>query len=262
MRTRSAGFSLVELAVVMAIVALILGGAMFTLTAQVETRNFNETQQRLEQAKELVLAFAAVNKRLPCPAAAPPAPPFNNATGTGSESPAGGACTDFYTGFLPGRTIGFYPVDTLGYALDAWGNRIRYAVTSSTNGGVRVTDAHNPATAPWTIGWKPGDLIICASAVGGSTADCTPNSKVTDAGVVAAVIWSQGKNFSPEAVGGASGTDEAWNNKHRLPAVYSNHAAFVFHPPSSATGNEFDDQMVWIPMGLVYSRMIAAGVLP
>ena len=32
--------------------------------------------------------------------------------------------------------------------------------------------------------------------------------------------------------------------------------------PPSAAGGEFDDQMVWIPVGLLYGRMVAAGVLP
>jgi hypothetical protein len=39
---------------------------------------------------------------------------------------------------------------------------------------------------------------------------------------------------------------------------------FVSHPPApaSAAGGEFDDSMVWIPVGLLYSRLISAGLLP
>ena len=63
---RSQGFSLVELAVVMTIVAFLLGGLLYTLSAQTEQRNFEETRRRLDQARELILAFAIVNGRLPC----------------------------------------------------------------------------------------------------------------------------------------------------------------------------------------------------
>src|SRR5262245_33027123 len=105
------GFTLTELAVVMAIVAFLLGGLMYTLAAQTEQRNFEETRRRLDLARELLLGFAIVNGRLPCPA---------TSTSNGIEAPAGGgACTGYLpdapeptgtTGFLPAVTIGFNPV--------------------------------------------------------------------------------------------------------------------------------------------------------
>ena len=62
------GFSLIELAVVMAIVALLLGTMMVTLSAQTEQRNAEDTRRRLDQARELLLTYALVKGRLPCPA--------------------------------------------------------------------------------------------------------------------------------------------------------------------------------------------------
>ena len=82
----SRGFSLVELAVVMAIVAFLLGSLMYTVSAQVEQRNFEDTRRRLDQARELLLGFAVVNGRLPCPA---------TASSSGDESPAGGGTCNF-----------------------------------------------------------------------------------------------------------------------------------------------------------------------
>ena len=32
--------------------------------------------------------------------------------------------------------------------------------------------------------------------------------------------------------------------------------------PPGAPGGEYDDLLVWIPVGLLYGRMVAAGVLP
>jgi len=65
---RARGFTLVELAVAFAIISLLLATGMYTLSAQTEQRNFEETRRRLEAARELLLAFAIVNGRLPCPA--------------------------------------------------------------------------------------------------------------------------------------------------------------------------------------------------
>jgi len=253
--------------VVFTIVAFLLASLLYTLSAQTEQRSRETTLQRLEDAKLLLLAFAVANQRLPCPAAAPPQAPYSNAAGTGIESGGGAvACTDSYTGFLPGKTIGFTPVDSAGYALDAWNNPIRYAVSSANWSGTgRFTNGHN--STAWSLTQAPNDLVIC-SAWGGSTTTCGTASTVTNQNLVVAVIWSQGKNFAPNARGGVanggSGNDETANNKHRLPSAQNNHAVFVWHPPapSGATGGEYDDLMTWIPVNLLYARMVSAGVLP
>src|SRR3954470_6730173 len=67
-RRSTAGFTLTELAIVTMIVSLLLASLMYTLAAQTEQRNMDDTRRRLEQARDLVLAFALVNGRLPCPA--------------------------------------------------------------------------------------------------------------------------------------------------------------------------------------------------
>lgn len=250
--SRQAGFTLTELAVVMLIVSLLLSGVMFTLSAQTEERGRNQTLQRLEEAKELLLAFSLVNGRFPCPA---------SNTSNGVESPSGGgACTDYYTGYLPGKAIAFQPTDSSGYALDAWGNRIRYAVSS-----VGPSNHFTTATSLKTNGitTAPNDLVVCAAATGINTSppSCGTATPVGNQNLVAAVVWSQGKNY---AVVGASGADETANNKHRLPSVLNNHAVFVWHEPrpAGASGGEYDDLVVWIPVGAFYGRLIAAGVLP
>jgi hypothetical protein len=83
--------------------------------------------------------------------------------------------------------------------------------------------------------------------------------------MVVAVIWSQGKNYSTASFGGASGqagADEAFNNKVKTPAN-SVHGVFIHHPARAfSEANEFDDQLVWIPVSFLYSRMVAAGQLP
>lgn len=247
MRGREPGFSLAELAVVMAIVGLLLVSTMFTLSAQTEQRNRDETDRRLEQARELLLGFAIVNGRLPCPAGA----------AAGDEAGGGAAvCTSTYDGFLPARTIGFQPTDAAGFALDGWNQRIRYAVSQTTWGtGARFTKRHvaNDATAAWSLAQTPADLVVCSQSPAAVAATvCDAGTSVTNQNTVVAIILSTGKNTST----GGTGTNEARN--------LDNNRLFVFRPPdpAGAGGGEFDDQMVWIPVGLLYGRLISAAVLP
>lgn len=256
-RSRAArGFSLTELAVVLAIVGLLLAGLLLPLGTQVEQRQIADTTRRLEDAREALIGFAVINGRLPCPA---------SLDSLGIESPAGGTCTDWYTGFLPAVTLGFSPVDGNGYAIDAWGNRIRYAVSQTTAPvGTPPHFTDSIKLKANGIGTKPDDIVICAGW-GGSTSNCGTAAQITNMSptnrVVAAVIWSQGKNFASV---GAGGVDESANNKTRLPAVANNHPIFVSHEPrpAGAPGGEFDDILIWLPVGALYGRLISAGVLP
>jgi prepilin-type N-terminal cleavage/methylation domain-containing protein len=240
---KARGFSLIEAAVVLAIVGLLLSSTLFTLAAQVEGRSRSDTQRRLEDARELLLSFALVNGRLPCPGL------------TSGEEAGGGAapCASGYGGFLPARTIGFQPTDAEGFALDAWGNRIRYAVSSTQWGPApaRFTRQHASA-APWSMGQKPADLVVCSASPAVATAlGCDPNTSMTNQNTVVAIVFSTGRNGGPPR-----GANEARN----LDA----NALFVSRPPDppGAPGGEFDDLLVWIPVGLLYGRMVAAGVLP
>ena len=61
------GFTLIELAVVIAIVALLLGALLVPLATQVQGRNIKETQRSLKEIKEALLGYAVTQGRLPCP---------------------------------------------------------------------------------------------------------------------------------------------------------------------------------------------------
>jgi prepilin-type N-terminal cleavage/methylation domain-containing protein len=246
------GFSLVELAMVLLIVGLLLISLMYTLSAASEQRARDETNRRLEQGRELLLSFAQARGRLPCPA---------SLASAGDESPAGGGvCTNFYSGYLPGKALGMQNLDDSGYALDAWNNRIRYAVSNSPAGN--FTTAATLKTNG--IGTLPGDLVVCGSSAGTTPpSSCGGAASVTNQNVIVAVLWSHGKNWNASSY---SGNDEAANNKANpaSPPTTNNNGIFVTHDvrPAGGSGGEFDDMMLWIPVGQLYGRMIAAGVLP
>jgi prepilin-type N-terminal cleavage/methylation domain-containing protein len=237
------GFTLTELAVVLAIIGLLLSSTLFTLSAQVESRYRSDTQRRLEDARELLLSFALVNGRLPCPA-----------TATGEEAGGGlGACAASYAGYLPARTLGFQPTDSAGFGVDAWGNRIRYAVSATEWGAAPARFTRQHATgAAWSMAQKPDDLVVCSAAPAAASATgCDPNTSATNQNTVVAVVFSTGKN------GPAAGGKNEARNLDAGPMFVSRTP-----DPPGAPGGEFDDLVVWIPVGLLYGRMVAAGVLP
>lgn len=273
------GFTLVELAVVMAIIGLVLGSLMYTLSAQTDQRNFEDTRRRLEQARELVLTNAIVKGRLPCPARFTSAASHSSgmesfctaaatsaaSTCAGSETTteqAHGTCSNHFDGFLPAASIGYQQTDADGFAVDAWGNRIRYMVTRTN---VNCSGSTLPP-ASWTtmftsrtllrsygISCQPDDLLVCKSATGITATACGgTGNQIMSQSLVVAVVFSTGKNGAT----GGTGLDEAANlNGDRV---------LVWHTPtpSTAANGEFDDQMTWITVGELYGRLVSAGVLP
>jgi prepilin-type N-terminal cleavage/methylation domain-containing protein len=267
LRRAARGFTLVEVAVVLAIVGLLLGSLMYTLSAQSDQRARDQTQRALEAARDALLGFAIANGRLPCPA---------SASSAGVESPAGGGdCTNYYDGFLPAVTLGFQPVDAQGFAVDAWSNRIRYAVARNLNtASCAGTSAVPHFTVKATLKQNgmsclpnSNELLICKSSVSSPApvaGNCGPAANtVTNAnpsGTVVAVVFSTGKNFayapSAAAASAAGNFDEAAN--------LDGNTVFISHTPapSGATGGEYDDMVLWIPVGVLYGRLASAGVLP
>lgn len=257
------GFTLTEMAIVFAILALLIGGAIMTLSARIEERNHSETLRRLEIASEAVIAFAIVNKRLPCPAYYTSAAVNSQgresfcaaATGTcaGSETltvQAHGNCSNFYNGVLPAATLGIAPVDDTGFAVDTWSNRLRYAVaqnntacptTPPANTRVFTSQANLKA---FGVGCRPNDLDVCTRAA------CSARVVSTQTAVF--IVYSTGKNGAT----GPFGTDETENT--------DGDATFVSRSPSGLDSSmgSFDDLVAWAPVGVVYSKLIAAGVLP
>ncbi|MCK6407307.1 MAG: type II secretion system GspH family protein [Rhodocyclaceae bacterium] len=237
----SRGFTLVELTIVLVIVGLLVGGMTVLLSAAQDTANIKETQRRLNQAQEALLGFAAGSGRLPCPAAAP------IAGGVEAPSNGTGACTAALDGFLPGTTLGLSPTDEQGYFVDAWGNRIRYAVYNTTIAA--ETDPFTTAGKMKSIGIEtlstnpsptPRKLLyVCDSATGITGTTCGTARTLTDTAV--AVVFSMGKNGGVAAAG-----DEAANTDGDV----------VFVSMTAAT---FDDLVTWLSPNILYNRMIAAG---
>jgi len=258
-------FTLTEMAIVLLIVGLLTIGAMATVSSLMDQRTHEATVRSLNAAAEAVIAFAIVNKRLPCPARYTVGVPDTHSSGlesfcTAATGTCGGAettatqvhgnCSNFYNGYVPAVSIGTAPRDDLGFAVDAWNNRIRYAVARDKMGCTVAPGANHVFTAQdnmrvYGVGCRPNDLDVC------TTAACAARAVSQRTAVF--VVFSTGKNGANAA---AYGADETANT--------NNDAAFVTRTPSgsdSALGT-FDDLMVVVPIGVVYSKLISAGVLP
>lgn len=165
------GFTLTEMAVVLVIVALLIGGMILPLSAQQDLRYVAETQKQLDDIGEALYGYAASHAAgdsrpfLPCPDTDYPP--------NGIENRTGAACTS-QEGFLPWADLGLA-------RQDAWGNAFRY----------RVAPAFSNSATGFAL-MSVGDIRVCTSVA------CTATLGTN----LPAVILSTGKN-------GASATSDA-----------------------------------------------------
>jgi prepilin-type N-terminal cleavage/methylation domain-containing protein len=130
-----AGFTLIELAVVLLVISLITGAGISLGNGALKTAARVKTQERLAIIKQAFSSYVAANGYLPCPAdgaLTPSSPSF------GIETRSGIGCTPNAPGMIALTTtiyIGVMPTRTLGlpdsYAADSWGNKFTYAVSQT-----------------------------------------------------------------------------------------------------------------------------------
>lgn len=246
---RIQGFTLLEHAVSLSIIALVLGSIMVPLQTQIETRKVDETRRMLELAHEMLLGFAAARGYFPCPA-------DNKSNG---QEPLGtnhltGNCPVSH-GFLPAALLGFRPTDDSGYAIDAWGGtaqRIRYAISDRSISGIpnAFTRTNGLRSVPIASFGATPLIYICQSGNGVSADDC--GTAITLASNAVAVIWSVGGN-------GATGGTSVHEAQNPNPNGGSADRVFVTRGPSAAPGNEYDDLVTWIPVTTLLHRLLTTG---
>ncbi|MFH1871317.1 MAG: type II secretion system protein [Pseudomonadota bacterium] len=237
------GFTLIELAIVLFIVALLLGGMLLPLSAQQDIRARQETDKLLAETRDALLGYVVVNGSLPCP----------DTNFDGAADGSSGACT---------AQEGDFPYQTVGTTQsDGWGYRLRYRVSSAFSGTIALTSASDISNLISII--TRGD----DPTTGGSTEAKKENALAT----APAVILSVGKNGyggTPRGGGTVSsptaGTDEALNNSGATKVSRSPMPITSGCADNEVEGTplcEFDDQLVWLSANTIFNRLVAAGKL-
>ncbi len=241
------GFTMIELAVALVIIAILLGTILVPLQTQVEQRQVSETQKLLEDIKEALIGHAMTNGYLPCPDRTTPGGGGPNDTANdGVEDFAAGACI----GTLSAGNvvaIGNLPWVTLGLgATDVWGNRFRYAVDM---------DFASRPPAVFNFG-SSADVRVC------TTAACTVDLIPWPGNGAVAVILSHGKN-GYGAINAATGVQQPFPTSPDEGINLGNfdYVSRTITPLGAAAG-EFDDIVTWLGRYTLFNRMVAAGKLP
>lgn len=233
------GFSLVELAIVLAIIGILISGAISGISVQREVAKYESSSQRLAQVKEALLVYAVVNNHLPCP----------DTDGDGLQNPtprATGttvACSAVF-GTVPFIDLGLTEAD----AQDSWANSIRYVVntevinTTNLESDLRSASYFGNANAPVFLLTTPptsstpstGDHRICNETV--TTCNNATAASGVDADVQSIVVVAFNKN-------GAS-TINSCNSSNGLERENCDNDAFFFNRPIvTGENNFFDDQI-------------------
>jgi len=254
-RRQQAGFSLVELSIVILIMGLLLGGLMMPLSVQRENARLRAGLRQLESITDTIAGFALANGYLPCPA--------TPASG-GYAAPSGSACVVQH-GFVPATTLdlsGQRNGDNL--LLDPWGSAVRYSVSASDANADGRWDFVTPGEMRQvTMAALSPDLVVCSSAAGSAATGCaTP--QLTLAARAPMIVYSLGKDWpsftSPDQLENVGATLGGGSSGINYRVAADN--VFVLHGKSDLGAREFDDLVVWMAPNRLYARLADAGFLP
>ncbi|MBN8531929.1 MAG: type II secretion system protein, partial [Alphaproteobacteria bacterium] len=209
-RHREAGFSLIELSILLAVIAIIAVGMLAWLTPPAidEAERIRVTQQRLKTIQLALTSFRSNFGRLPCPAKRSlrdedPKNGEEDCTGVNNAVDVGeGAAVTCAGRFNATRkNIGVVPARTLGLGLsvmvDGWGRRFTYHVAEDVCPMETATGTSVNCTSS-TYANNNGNIEIrTTNLAGGMTeiADTTPPAGNPASGAVY-VLFSHGQNGS------------------------------------------------------------------
>ncbi len=130
------GFTLIEMAIVLAIIGLLLGGGLIALGPMIDKTHQNQTVASLDQIETALVLFAIRNNRLPCPAdgslGAAAATYGQELVGTMSAGIAATCTVGVAKAVIPWITLGLDENNSV----DGWGRRISYIPAHAGLSGV------------------------------------------------------------------------------------------------------------------------------
>ncbi len=248
-RNTNKGFTLVEMAIVLVIVGLMIGGGFSTLGAYLDNAKQSHTKGSLKVTKQALLNYVKVNKHMPCP----------DVDGDGKQD-AGGAL-----GTQCDSDVGTVPYDDIGLSRaitqDDYGNLFGYGIhKEAATSAVMGLDSEVTSEATALLGLagsyfysqsapafnldtpptesSPGSLVnsyqVCRRY---GTEDCSVATDVEVEFIPAVIVAfnENGDSTDLNDCSGSGGTRETQNCDANMTLVRG-----VFQ------GGVFDDQMVTI----------------
>jgi prepilin-type N-terminal cleavage/methylation domain-containing protein len=190
------GFSLLEMAIVLVVLGLILGGVLLPLSTQMEKQDRDETQRILEEVQEALIGYTMTNGRLPCP----------DINGDG--------IMDMLTTCTSNQ--GAIPWVDLGTGKeDAWGQPFTYRVTGNFADTTDGTGCGAPTAGVSFELCSTADINILDASAGNPVASQIP-----------AIVISHGKNWATTT--SAHENENADTDTTFVDRTYSSTAAATF----------------------------------
>lgn len=219
------GFSLVEMAIVLAIAGLLLSGLLPTISSQIEQQRRHETRKQLDEILGVLHGFVIINSYLPCPTT-------TTDPGNANYGLADPTCSSAPTaeGYLPWKTLGVAETDAWGSKRnntgDPWTGYWRYRVDRNfANSGVPIT---------LSTGFSADALTIRNNS--GNNLTSTSERPI-------AIVFSTGPNLN------ADGQNASFESST---GIYQ----------GDVPNPNFDDILIWISRPQLFNRMVMAGKLP
>jgi len=277
------GFTLIEIAIVFIIIAVLLSYTFMPLRAQLETANIKKAHAKLIEIEEALYGFAIANNRLPCPTFPGNAGLSNpeDPTGTATQHCNASAAISGYIGFVPSSTLGIKgEVNCDGLLVDPWGRPYHYSVVNVdgkptagddddigdfvVSGGLRAQALSTGIpgnTGPNSV--QP-NIKVCNDLGSNCTSAPGAGGGVASTKSAVAVIFSMGtrqraNSGREDENAGEGGTVASTCN---LPAYKIGNDAQYYAAQRIETGsNQFDDILIWISPNILYSKLLQAGHL-
>jgi prepilin-type N-terminal cleavage/methylation domain-containing protein len=243
-RTRKqAGFSLIEMAIVLTILSILLGGILVAVSQTTLNARRASALSELRQIEDALYGFAQSNGRLPCPA---------TATSAGQEDPVGGGACTVIHGFVPAASLSMTgALNADGLLSDPWGNPYRYSVSST------ATPNFTSSTAIKAF-FNAGTAIASANML----KVCSESPCVTSlSNIVPALVYTMGENWANTTSANelANAGTGSLVGSQTYPVKVTADFDFV---STTYAEDLYDDQLVWLSPYVLFNKIVSAGKLP
>lgn len=237
---RSDGFSLIELAIVLVVIGLLIGGGLVALQVATERQSRTEQERQLADVRDALYGYVVAEGRLPCPA--------DRDDPDGESATTGSDCTDS-TGALPWVELG------VGQR-DAWGDHLLYHVHDRFAAPL-PPDGEDGVVFDLTTQTDNADEIMVVDLDGAPVSRRAVAVVVSFAGQ-GGQVWTDAGFNCPGFDGPADGfSTEETDNCNRDSDFVAGGYRDVDHEDG-----RFDDLVIWLPDVILKSRMVEAQRLP